>query len=91
MEKNSRKVQALIAIIITTNIVGGKKITRSSKQARRVQVAKILKGSALSTWMKSWETTTEARGMVASTSSVRPEKLPSEPQLSLRTTAWVWA
>jgi hypothetical protein len=67
MEKNNRKVLAFLAIIITINIVAGKKITRSSKQARRVEVAKILKGLALSIWMKSWETTTEARGMVAST------------------------
>jgi hypothetical protein len=40
-------VLAFLAIIITINIVAGKKITRSSKQARRVEVAKILKGSAL--------------------------------------------
>lgn len=88
MEKNSRKVQAFQAI--TTNIVGGRRITRSLKLARRVGVTKIFKGSALSKWMKSWETKTEARGMVASTSSAKPEKLPSEPQLSQQITAWVW-
>jgi hypothetical protein len=71
--------------------VRGKKITRSSKQARRVEVAKILKSSALSIWMKSWETIKEALDTVASTSSARPEKLQSEPQLSRRTIAWVWA
>jgi hypothetical protein len=65
MRKNNRKGQAFPAITIKTNIEAGKKIARSSKQALRVEVTKILNSSPLSIWMKSWETTPKARGMAA--------------------------